>query len=217
MVVTNLSEFGTSGSLISAANPIIMNFKVNSPYQPVFVAEVKVSILPNAFLVTETLATVELLNYRTEGTDYYFTADIQSIVSQLFTKLDDHTISADTYEELTDNIYDIYIDYRVSNGVDADVTDGCQFTAFNAAVQYGSSPVICTNRNNVAADTTTETVYAGNSNVVYLYCFTADYEQPVVQPFAENILIDSDRAADGPANKDFCLVKHCFILQGQKF
>lgn len=193
MVVTNLCDFGYVNSLVTSSNPICLHFVVNSPYQPTMVANIKYRVLPNVAYVVRSIAEIELLNYKTEGSYYYFTADIRDIVNTLFTdNLDDKTISPDTFEELTDNIFDISVEFTVSNGVDADITDSCTFTVLNSAVQFGQSNIISSNRSSVAQNTTNETVYAGNGNVFYLYCITSNLDVPTLTPFAENILIDSD-------------------------
>ena len=193
MVITNQSDFGNQGKLITSQNPIYMDIVVESSYKPTLTAEIKYRVLPNETFVLKTITTIELLNYKTNGNFYYFTADIKDIVNTLFVDgLDDRTISPDTFEELTDNIFDIYVDVTASNGVDVDITDGYSFTVLNSAVQFGESNIISNNRATVIQDTINEKVYAGNGNVFYLYCITASYLTPTLTPFDENILIDSD-------------------------
>lgn len=195
MTLTNISDFGNSLKLVYAANPIYLNIIVDSPYQPKLVASINYRILPSDSFQIETIAVIELINYKKVGTSYYFTADISNIVNTLFTELDDHTVSEDTFEELQDMVYDIYIDVTASNGVDSDVTDQYQFTAYNGSAQFGENLIIASNRSTVARDTTDEIVYAGNSNVVYLYVITAENDQPTLYPLAENVLIDSNSDA----------------------
>lgn len=195
MTLTNISDFGNSLKLVYAANPIYLNIIVDSPYQPKLVASINYRILPSDSFQIETIAVIELINYKKVGTSYYFTADISNIVNTLFTELDDHTVSEDTFEELPDMVYDIYIDVTAYNGVDSDVTDQYQFTAYNGSAQFGENLIIASNRSTVARDTTDEIVYAGNSNVVYLYVITAENDQPTLYPLAGNVLIDSNSDA----------------------
>lgn len=193
MTVSNISDFADGLYLITSSNPIILNFVVDSPYLPTLTAEIKYRIFPDTQFHTKTLATIELLNYKQVGTSYYFTADIQNIVNTLFTNIDDSTISVDQWENLEDNIYDIYYDVTASNGIDTPVSDGWSVTVLNACTQYGQNNIISRNRATVAMETTNESVYAGNGNIVYLYMITSNFETPTLYPYdTENILTDSD-------------------------
>lgn len=191
MTITNISEETKTGVLLSASSPVILNIAVDSLFTPRLYAAIYKG---NGTSDTEYITSIELINYSQNAGTYLFTANIMNIVRTFFGKLDDHTISENSWEEL-DDIYDVTVYLTATNGVDSDVNNMMVFTVWNAAAQYGESNIISSSSARIYTETANNNKYwCAENNIVYIYQFSRYNEIPSLTPDAPGVgvLIDSD-------------------------
>lgn len=190
MELYNISDI-KNNRLVSAAQPIHVHMQVHSPYQPKLMCQIKHRI-PDSNAVT--LANIELLNYKTSGSDYYFTADVSKIVYSLFRNIDDNTDqSVGSWIDCEDNLNDIQLSFTAINGVDTSVTMDVNFTAYLFASQYGENEVKTTGVLSSFAFDGDKTYYAGSGNICYIYQLMPNLGDVDIYPQqAVSILTDSD-------------------------